>query len=237
VVEADIKDLEKAITIPPRQSVPGLYFSISLTRHRGISTSPRPSSKISWKLKPQWVMAIARPFLKKLGIRFPSCSRIRFRRVVWQPQSWGIAEWGAVRCSRKVTRAVLDGTLEAASSTIDQRCSLCEHSLLDSSGVGGVGTSGRKQSDVRAVVRTRTRGHPFVQRRVSSPIAQRKSPDEPATAAPRAVRLLFTLETLGYVGVDGREFSCSPEYSISGTRSSRVNCPLRHRRALRPGLE
>jgi len=34
-------------------------------------------------------------------------------------------------------------------------------------------------------------------------------------------RLLFTLETLGYVGVDGREFFLQPEYSISGTRSSR----------------
>jgi len=146
----------------------------------------------------------------------------------------GIAEWGAVRCSRKVTPRGPRRNLEAALVTIDQRCSLCEHSLLDSSGVGGVGLV---EESNRMFVQSFERGLEVI--RSFNEECPRQSLSEVADERlqPRSCRrLLFTLETLGYVGVDGREFFLQPRILDIGYSFSR-HCVSRHRRALRPGLE
>jgi tetratricopeptide (TPR) repeat protein len=72
VVEAGIKDLEKAITIAPRQSAPRLYFAIVADSTPGNQHVAKTEFEEFLKLKPSvGQLAIARPFLKKLGIKIP----------------------------------------------------------------------------------------------------------------------------------------------------------------------
>jgi tetratricopeptide (TPR) repeat protein len=73
VVEVGIKDLEKAIAIAPKQTAPRLYFAIvadSTPGNRGVA---KAEFEEFLKLKPSnGQLAVARPFLKSLGITIPS---------------------------------------------------------------------------------------------------------------------------------------------------------------------
>lgn len=73
VVEVGIRDLEKAIAVAPRQSAPRLYFAIVADSTPGNQRVARAEFEEFLKLKPSvGQMAIARPFLVKLGIKIPS---------------------------------------------------------------------------------------------------------------------------------------------------------------------
>ena len=72
VVEFGIKELEKAIAIAPRQSAPRLYFAIVADSTPGNQRVAKSEFQEFLKLKPSdGQLAIARPFLKKLGIKVP----------------------------------------------------------------------------------------------------------------------------------------------------------------------
>jgi hypothetical protein len=69
VVEVGIRDLERAIAIAPRQSAPRLYFAIVADSTPGNQRVARSEFEEFLKLKPSvGQLAIARPFLKKLGL-------------------------------------------------------------------------------------------------------------------------------------------------------------------------
>lgn len=72
VVEVGIRELEKAIAIAPRQSAPRLYFAIVADSTPGNQHVAKTEFEEFLKLKPSvGQMAIARPFLKKLGLTSP----------------------------------------------------------------------------------------------------------------------------------------------------------------------
>jgi tetratricopeptide (TPR) repeat protein len=69
VVEAGIKDLEKAIAVAPRQAAPRLYFAIVADSTPGNQHVAKSEFEIFLRLKPSaGQMAIAAPFLKKFGL-------------------------------------------------------------------------------------------------------------------------------------------------------------------------
>jgi len=69
VVEVGIKDLEKAIADAPRNAAPRLYFAIVADSTPGNQKVATNEFKIFLRLKPSaGQLAIARPFLKKLGL-------------------------------------------------------------------------------------------------------------------------------------------------------------------------
>jgi tetratricopeptide (TPR) repeat protein len=69
VVEVGIKDLEKAIADAPRNAAPRLYFAIVADSTPGNQKVAANEFKIFLRLKPSvGQLAIARPFLKKLGL-------------------------------------------------------------------------------------------------------------------------------------------------------------------------
>jgi cytochrome c-type biogenesis protein CcmH/NrfG len=69
VVELGIKDLEKAIAAAPKQPAPRLYFAIAADATPENQKVARTEFEEFLKLKPSvGQLAIARPFLKKLGI-------------------------------------------------------------------------------------------------------------------------------------------------------------------------
>jgi len=72
VVEIGIRELEKAIAVAPRQSAPRLYFAIVADSTPGNQGVAKTEFEDFLKLKPSvGQVAIARPFLKKLGIKIP----------------------------------------------------------------------------------------------------------------------------------------------------------------------
>jgi len=72
VVEVGIRELEKAIAVAPRQTAPRLYFAIVADSTPGNQRVARTEFEEFLKLKPSvGQMAIARPFLKKLGLIAP----------------------------------------------------------------------------------------------------------------------------------------------------------------------
>jgi hypothetical protein len=72
IVEVGVKDLEKAIAAAPRQSAPRLYFAIVADSTPGNQRVATTEFEEFLKLKPSvGQLAIARPFLKKLGIKIP----------------------------------------------------------------------------------------------------------------------------------------------------------------------
>ena len=72
VVEVGIKDLEKAIAVAPAQTAPRLYFAIVADATPGNERVAKTEFEEFLKLKPSvGQLAIARPFLKKLGITIP----------------------------------------------------------------------------------------------------------------------------------------------------------------------
>jgi hypothetical protein len=73
VVEVGIRELEKAIAVAPRQSAPRLYFAIVADSTPGNQRVAKAEFEEFLKLKPSvGQLAIARPFLTKLGIKIPS---------------------------------------------------------------------------------------------------------------------------------------------------------------------
>jgi tetratricopeptide (TPR) repeat protein len=73
VVEVGIRELEKAIAVAPRQSAPRLYFAIVADSTPGNQHVAKTEFEVFLKLNPSVdQMAIARPFLTKLGIKTPS---------------------------------------------------------------------------------------------------------------------------------------------------------------------
>jgi tetratricopeptide (TPR) repeat protein len=73
VVEVGIKDLEKAIALAPKESAPRLYFAIVADSTPGNRRVAKAEFEEFLKLKPSnGQLAVARPFLKGLGIRIPS---------------------------------------------------------------------------------------------------------------------------------------------------------------------
>jgi tetratricopeptide (TPR) repeat protein len=73
VVEVGIKDLEKAIALAPKQSAPRLYFAIVADSTPGNQKVAKEEFEEFLKLKPSnGQLAVARPFLKGLGIKIPS---------------------------------------------------------------------------------------------------------------------------------------------------------------------
>jgi tetratricopeptide (TPR) repeat protein len=73
VVEVGIRELEKAIAVAPRQTAPRLYFAIVADSTPGNQRVAKAEFEEFLKLKPSnGQLAIARPFLKNLGIKFPS---------------------------------------------------------------------------------------------------------------------------------------------------------------------
>lgn len=73
VVEVGIRQLEKAIAVAPRQSAPRLYFAIVADSTPGNQRVAKTEFEEFLRLKPSvGQMAIARPFLKKLGIKVPT---------------------------------------------------------------------------------------------------------------------------------------------------------------------
>jgi tetratricopeptide (TPR) repeat protein len=73
VVEVGIRELEKAIAVAPRQSAPRLYFAIVADSTPGNERVAKTEFEEFLKLKPSaGQLAIARPFLAKLGIKIPS---------------------------------------------------------------------------------------------------------------------------------------------------------------------
>jgi hypothetical protein len=72
IVEVGIKDLEKAIAAAPRQPAPRLYFAIVADSTPGNQRVAKAEFEEFLKLKPSvGQLAIARPFLKKLGLPSP----------------------------------------------------------------------------------------------------------------------------------------------------------------------
>ena len=72
VVEYGIKELEKAITVAPRQTAPRLYFAIVADSTPGNQRVAKTEFEEFLKLGPSnGQLAIARPFLEKLGIKIP----------------------------------------------------------------------------------------------------------------------------------------------------------------------
>ena len=72
VVEYGIKELEKAITVAPRQTAPRLYFAIVADSTPGNQRVAKTEFEEFLKLGPSnGQLAIARPFLAKLGIKIP----------------------------------------------------------------------------------------------------------------------------------------------------------------------
>ena len=72
IVEVGVKDLEKAIAAAPRQSAPRLYFAIVADSTPGNQRVARSEFEEFLKLRPSvGQLAIARPFLKRLGIKVP----------------------------------------------------------------------------------------------------------------------------------------------------------------------
>lgn len=73
VVEVGIRELEKAIAVAPRQSAPRLYFAIVADSTPGNQRVAKSEFEEFLKLNPSVAqLAIARPFLTKLGITIPS---------------------------------------------------------------------------------------------------------------------------------------------------------------------
>jgi predicted Zn-dependent protease len=69
VVEVGIRELEEAIAVAPRQSAPRLYFAIVADSTPGNQKVAKSEFEEFLKLKPSpGQLAIARPFLKKLGL-------------------------------------------------------------------------------------------------------------------------------------------------------------------------
>jgi cytochrome c-type biogenesis protein CcmH/NrfG len=69
VVELGILDLERAIAVAPRQAAPRLYFAIAADSTPGNQKVAKSEFEVFLRLKPSpGQMAIARPFLKKLGL-------------------------------------------------------------------------------------------------------------------------------------------------------------------------
>jgi len=72
VVEIGIRELEKAIAVAPRQTAPRLYFAIVADSTPGNQGVAKTEFEEFLKLKPSvGQLAIARPFLKRLGIKIP----------------------------------------------------------------------------------------------------------------------------------------------------------------------
>jgi cytochrome c-type biogenesis protein CcmH/NrfG len=72
VVEIGIRELEKAIAVAPRETAPRLYFAIVADSTPGNQAVAKTEFEEFLKLKPSvGQLAIARPFLKKLGITIP----------------------------------------------------------------------------------------------------------------------------------------------------------------------
>jgi len=72
VVEYGIKELEKAIAVAPRQTAPRLYFAIVADSTPGNQRVAKSEFEVFLKLKPSaGQLAVARPFLVKLGIKTP----------------------------------------------------------------------------------------------------------------------------------------------------------------------
>jgi tetratricopeptide (TPR) repeat protein len=72
VVEVGIRDLEKAIAVAPRQAAPRLYFAIVADSTPGNQRVAKTEFEEFLKLKPSvGQVAVARPFLRKLGITIP----------------------------------------------------------------------------------------------------------------------------------------------------------------------
>ena len=72
VVEVGIRELERAIAVAPRQSAPRLYFAIVADSTPGNQHVAKTEFEEFLKLKPSvGQMAIAQPFLKKLGLGGP----------------------------------------------------------------------------------------------------------------------------------------------------------------------
>jgi len=73
VVEVGIRELEKAIAVAPRQSAPRLYFAIVADSTPGNQHVAKTEFEEFLKLRPSnGQLAVARPFLKGLGIKVPS---------------------------------------------------------------------------------------------------------------------------------------------------------------------
>ena len=69
VVEVGIRELEEAVAVAPRQSAPRLYLAIVADSTPGNQKVAKTEFEEFLKLKPsQGQLAIARPFLKKLGL-------------------------------------------------------------------------------------------------------------------------------------------------------------------------
>ena len=69
VVEVGIRELEEAIAVAPRQSAPRLYLAIVADSTPGNQKVAKTEFEEFLKLKPsQGQLAIARPFLKRLGL-------------------------------------------------------------------------------------------------------------------------------------------------------------------------
>ncbi len=69
VVEVGIKDLEKAITVAPRNPAPRLYFAIVADSTPGNTKVAKTEFTVFLRLHPSFdQMTIAEPFLKKLGL-------------------------------------------------------------------------------------------------------------------------------------------------------------------------
>jgi cytochrome c-type biogenesis protein CcmH/NrfG len=72
VVEFGVRELEKAIAVAPRQSAPRLYFAIVADSTPGNQRVAKNEFEEFLKLKPSvGQLAVARPFLVKLGIKVP----------------------------------------------------------------------------------------------------------------------------------------------------------------------
>jgi tetratricopeptide (TPR) repeat protein len=73
VVKVGIKDLEKAIALAPKQSAPRLYFAIVADSTPGNRNVAKDEFEEFLKLRPSnGQLAVARPFLKGLGIKIPT---------------------------------------------------------------------------------------------------------------------------------------------------------------------
>lgn len=69
VVELGIRDLEKAVSVAPRQPAPRLYFAIVADATPGNQKVAKTEFEAFLSLKPsRGQLAIAQPFLKKLGL-------------------------------------------------------------------------------------------------------------------------------------------------------------------------
>jgi tetratricopeptide (TPR) repeat protein len=73
VIKVGIRDLEKAIAVAPKQSAPRLYFAIVADATPGNQRVAKAEFEEFLELKPSnGQLAVARPFLKKLGIKIPT---------------------------------------------------------------------------------------------------------------------------------------------------------------------